>query len=171
MITNMKNTIKLFYLVLVAALAAMQSAHAQLNDAGTDEQRLEHSQVKDSLALQGYDPVSYFQGTAAKGSADQKTTYKGLEFQFVSEENRLEFETNPSKYDPAYGGWCGYMLFRGKRVQPNPENFIIHNGKLVLFFEGMFGDGQKLWFKAIDKVGEGPMIKQADDHWVAYLEK
>lgn len=53
---------------------------------------------------------------------------------FSSEENRDVFQKSPSKYEPAYGGWCAYTLgATGKRVKVNPSTYKIIDGKVYLF--------------------------------------
>jgi len=44
-------------------------------------------------------------------------TYNGALYHFVSQEHRATFENNPTKYAPAYGGYCGYAASVGK-VRP-----------------------------------------------------
>ncbi|PYJ91347.1 MAG: hypothetical protein DME62_15610 [Verrucomicrobia bacterium] len=64
---------------------------------------------KNGLALQGYDPVGYFTDVKpVKGSPEFTATYKGATYQYASAEHRDMFKTAPAKYEPQFGGFCGY---------------------------------------------------------------
>lgn len=85
------------------------------------------------LALMGRDPVSYF--TAAKplvGSPEFEAIYDGAKYRFASKENRVAFESNPSQYAPAFGGFCGYAASIDKISPVNVDLYQIVDGKLVL---------------------------------------
>src|ERR1043166_3479647 len=64
---------------------------------------------KKGVALEGYDPIAYFtDGKPVKGDPKIEATYNGALYHFLSQANRETFEKAPSKYAPAYGGFCGY---------------------------------------------------------------
>lgn len=85
------------------------------------------------VALGGYDPVTYFaSGMPAKGDAKVEATFNGALFHFVSQENRATFEKDPTKYAPAYGGFCGYAASIGKVRPADPLIWSIVDGKLIL---------------------------------------
>lgn len=91
--------------------------------------------TKAGVAIDGYDPVSYFTSEQpAKGSADHTATYQGATYHFSSRENRATFEANPSKYTPQYGGYCAYGVSIGKLFKVDPKVYTIHQGKLYLQF-------------------------------------
>lgn len=48
--------------------------------------------------------------TPKSGSTLYTTNYGGYTLQFLSEENRIAFEENPTKYTPQYGGFCAYGI-------------------------------------------------------------
>ena len=84
-------------------------------------------------AIKGYDLVSYFTENAAKkGNKAHAIEYKGANYYFTSSENLEIFKTEPSKYLPAYGGYCAYGVTINKLIKINPKVFKIHNGKLYL---------------------------------------
>ena len=100
----------------------------------TENVRAQHFNIKKTVALEGIDPVSYFKGKAAKGTEKFAHTFKGLTYYFVNNENLEEFKKSPSKYEPAYGGWCAYhMSVDGQRVRVDPSTFKIINGKVYLY--------------------------------------
>ena len=39
---------------------------------------------------------------------------------------------NPAKYAPQFGGFCAYGVAKGSKVQIEPAQFTIHDGKLYL---------------------------------------
>ncbi len=113
----------------------------------TDEWNLPKSQ----LAIKGYDPVAYFPeggGKAKKGNSKITTVYKGVTYRFVDAANRDRFVANPSRYEPAHGGWCSFAMIEGGKTKPSPKNFIVKDNRLFLFYKGLGGDTKKAWQKA-----------------------
>lgn len=121
----------------------------------------EYNLSGDRLALEGYDPVSYFTGARPQKGRDQITThYRGVNYHFASPENKKLFEANPAKYAPAYGGWCATAMAKGDKVEVEPDNYKITNGRLFLFFKAFYADAKKTWNK-----DESALTAQADAHW------
>lgn len=122
--------------------------------------------AKAGLAIHGYDPVAYFPeggGKAAKGDASLTTSYKGVEYRFVSKEHRDAFLANPARYEPAFGGWCAWAMLDGEKVDVDPESFLVTDNRLFLFYKGFWGDTKAKWSdKAKDQAAEA---KQADAKW------
>ena len=115
----------------------------------------------DRLALAGYDPVSYFnQKSPVKGNAQIISTYHGVRYQFSSLENREIFSANPEKYLPTYGGWCATAMAKGEKVEIDPTNFKVTNGRLFLFFKAFYANAQKDWNK-----DEANLTSKADSQW------
>ena len=113
---------------------------------------------KKGLALEGYDPVSYFvDGKPAKGDPKIEATYNGALYHFVSQDHRAIFETDPAKYVPAYGGYCGYAASLGKVRPANPLLWSIVDGRLIVQHTQGAAD---LW--AQDVAGNK---KKADAFW------
>jgi YHS domain-containing protein len=90
----------------------------------------------ETLALSGYDAVSYFSGAApAKGSDDFKVRYQGFDYQFANAENAEKFQDNPMKYVPQYGGYCAWAIGANDALAPgDPEVYRIVDDKLYLNF-------------------------------------
>jgi YHS domain-containing protein len=85
------------------------------------------------VALEGYDPISYFtDGKPARGDAKIEATFNGALYHFVSQEHREIFEKAPTKYAPAYGGFCGYAASIGKVRPANPLLWSIVDGQLIV---------------------------------------
>jgi YHS domain-containing protein len=128
-------------------------------------QRQQHFNTgKQHLALEGYDPVSYFTGKPLKGKKEISYDYAGVRYQFSSATNRDAFKANPAKYEPAYGGWCAYaMAVKGEKVDVDPLTYRIANGQLLLFYNQFFTNTLESW-KAL-KTPENELIKTAGQHW------
>lgn len=119
---------------------------------------------KQHLALEGYDPVSYFNSKPLKGKKELSLMHEGLTYRFNSDENRERFRANPGKYEPAYGGWCAYaMAVKGEKVDVDPLTYKIANGRLLLFYNQFFTNTLESW-NAL-KTPENELIKQADQYW------
>ncbi|MEO0461692.1 MAG: YHS domain-containing (seleno)protein [Pseudomonadota bacterium] len=91
----------------------------------------------DTLALSGYDAVSYFvgEGVPVEGSSDFTVRYQGFDYQFASEENAQTFIADPAKYAPAYGGYCAWAIGANDALAPgDPKVYKIVDDKLYLNF-------------------------------------
>ena len=129
----------------------------------TKEVRIEHYNLKNGLALKGYDPVAYFSGTAKKGDKKYAHSVEGVTYYFSSAENLKKFKAKPAQYEPQYGGWCAYAFAIDKgKVKINPKSFKIIGGKLYLYYDSpLWGDTLKAWNKNADK----PQLTSADKAW------
>ncbi len=67
------------------------------------------------VAIEGYDPVSYFidARAASRASRTSSTVWGGVSWYFVSAANRDIFALNPTTYAPQFGGHCTTSLSRG----------------------------------------------------------
>lgn len=86
------------------------------------------------VAMRGYDPVNYFtEGRPAKGSPEISHVWDGERYLFASARHRDMFASDPARYAPQFPGYCAAALAGGAVVVPNPEYWIIVDGKLYLF--------------------------------------
>lgn len=153
----MKN---LFLLLLI--LINFSAINAQSTD--LVKQYTNHEK---GIALEGYDPVSYFQEKPIKGKKDIQETYKGITYFFSNAKNKATFNNTPEKYIPEYGGWCAYaMAYSGEKVPVDPETYKIIDGKLYLFYNAYFNNTLKKWNK-----NEGKYLKEANQNWKNNLKK
>ena len=116
------------------------------------------------LAIEGFDPVAYFPeggGAATKGDAKFTHEYGGVKYQFANEKNKAAFIANPSKYEPAYGGWCAWAMKDGEQVEIDAKSFIVRDGRLFLFYNGFFGDTKAKWLKG----AHNSEATEADGKW------
>jgi YHS domain-containing protein len=129
--------------------------------AQSDDSRIKHYNVKKQIALQGYDPVSFFDQKPLEGKSEIKFTHKGIIYVFASQQNLTKFKASPDKYEPAYGGWCAYAMGEtGEKVKIDPETFKIVNGKLYLFYNFWGTNTLTDWNK-----NEAPLKTKADQNW------
>jgi YHS domain-containing protein len=110
------------------------------------------------VILKGYDAVAYFkQGKPLKGNPEIASTYQGVTYLFASEANKADFEKDPAKYVPQYGGFCAYGVANGVITGIEGPAFTIYKGKLYL---GGNQDALKSFKTDIDD-----KIRNADAYW------
>lgn len=126
--------------------------------------RQKHFNLEEKVALQGYDPVSYFSGSPEKGKASWAYNYQGIIYHFSSAQHLEVFKQNSTQYEPQYGGWCAYAMgTTGEKVVIDPMTFKIIGGKLYLFYNKFFNNTLKSWNK-----NEAKLKAQADANWKKY---
>jgi YHS domain-containing protein len=155
--TALINSKGLSYLLLLAICFTTANAFAQDEKLRQNEFNLDD----DNIALQGYDPVSYFVGTPQKGKKSAVYIYKGINYWFNNTDNLELFKKQPDKFEPVYGGWCAYAMGdTGEKVKVDPKTYKIIDGKLYLFYNFYFNNTLIDWNKA-----EHPLKTKADANW------
>ncbi|WP_371225574.1 YHS domain-containing (seleno)protein [Roseovarius sp. 2305UL8-3] len=110
------------------------------------------------LALHGYDVMTYWTGDSPQeGNRDIRTTYKGVDWVFVSEANRAAFLEDPERYAPQYGGYCAYAASQNAIADVDPLAWRIWKGKLYLNYDIRV---RRTWAGDIDG-----NIAKADANW------
>lgn len=142
---------------LVIALPASLPGHAALA-----AQAPVYTPAFSKLALEGYDPVAYFDGKPAKGDARISTTHKGVQYRFQSAQNLARFKANPDAYLPQYGGYCAWAVAGGYTAKGDPLAWKIVNGKLYLNYDQ---NVQRRW--AADIPGN---VAKGDKNWPQVLK-
>jgi len=113
---------KLILMLFVAFLSATTFA-----------QTAKHINLKNNVALQGYDPVAYFEiNRPTQGNREINAKYNGAIYYFSSESNKALFLKNPSQYEPQFGGFCAYGMSEGYEAPIQPDAFTIVENKLYL---------------------------------------
>lgn len=115
-----------------------------------------------NLAIEGYDPVSYFAGKPEKGDARFTATHKGVQYRFQSAQNLARFQANPSAYLPQYGGYCAWAVAQGYTAKGDPLAWKVVGGKLYLNYDAKV---QQRW--AADIPGN---IAKGDRNWPKVLK-
>lgn len=116
---------KIIFTVLIAISSTIAIAQT--------ENSAENINLKNGIAIQGYDPVAYFTvSKPTQGDKTIQTNYGGATYYFTSQENKDAFTKNPEQYVPQYGGFCAYGMSEGYKAPVKPEAFTIVNNKLYL---------------------------------------
>lgn len=99
---------------------------------GVTEKQASHT--LSGLALDGFDPVSYFLGEApAGGRADHQMLWGGVAWRFASAANLAAFRSDPYVYAPRLGGHAADGMLRGQLADAEPAIFIVRSSGLYLF--------------------------------------
>jgi|688.fasta_scaffold470317_1 YHS domain-containing protein len=124
--------------------------------------RKKHFNLEKSIAIQGFDPVSYFTAAKAiKGNKQYAYNYGNAIYYFSSSTNLELFKASPNKYEPQFGGWCAYAMGNtGEKVEIDPKTFKIIGGKLYLFYHTLFNNTLDTWNKS-----ESTLLSQANNNW------
>jgi len=89
----------------------------------------------DGVAINGYDPVAYFNAKAPiSGTAAQASDYDGVTWYFSSAENKAAFIANPDGFAPQFGGYCAYAVSKGATATTQPDAWTVWNDRLYLNF-------------------------------------
>jgi YHS domain-containing protein len=116
---------------------------------------------KKGVAIDGYDPVTYFQNKATKGNPAIKSAESGATYFFENQANKDVFDKNPKAYLPQYGGWCAYAIGKtSQNVDINPKTFKIIDQKLYLFYNKLGTNTLKLWNE-----DEKELLTKANKNW------
>lgn len=155
MLQNMKATFLIAALLLAGIAGISQESY---------KARTTHFNIdKYSVAIQGYDPVSYFKGKPVKGLASVFIFHKGIRYEFATQAHLQEFKADPAKYEPAYGGWCAYAMGKnGEKVSIDPLKYKIINNRLYLFYYNLLNNTLEKWNE-----DEPNLKRNADKNWSA----
>lgn len=150
--------------LLLLLLAACASDRPAPLAAETELTRATREYLLDpgSLAVQGYDVVSYFPeggGRPLPGKPELRVDQDGVVYQFASPEHRALFLAAPERFQPAYGGWCATAMAEGEKVEISPTNYLLSGGRLFLFYEGLLADALPPWKR------DATALERAADRW------
>lgn len=146
-------------IILLGALVAM------LSNLSTLAQDIKYYNLDDTkIALRGYSPVSYFEvGKPQKGKKEFKSTYQGIHYYFTSAAQKKTFESNPSRYVPAYGGWCAFGVSVGGLFRIDPKKYKIVDDRLFVFLNNIEVDALALWNDTPN--ADVDLTKKANVNW------
>lgn len=86
------------------------------------------------LALQGFDPVSYFLKDGPRaGAARFELSWGGQVWRFANGADRTAFRDNPEVYAPRLGGFDAAGILDGRLVDADPLVFAVIGQRLYLF--------------------------------------
>jgi YHS domain-containing protein len=84
--------------------------------------------------LKGYDAVAYFKqlGKPVKGNPEIKSSFQGATYLFASAQNKADFDKDPAKYAPQYGGFCAYGVTIGVLADIVGSDGFVYKDKLYV---------------------------------------
>lgn len=142
--------------ILLAALAAPLLALPARSGSRAPEVYAEFG-----VAIDGSDPVAYFDGAGPVMGEDHGLMWRGATWYFASAHHAARFEADPKAYAPQFGGYCAFAASRGYLAPTIPEAWTIHEGRLYL---NASLRARSLWLK--DIAGN---IAKGRAHWPAIL--
>jgi hypothetical protein len=118
----------------------------------------------EGMALDGYDPVSYFtESKAVKGNKSYSLEWKSATWLFSSAANRQIFVEDPAAFAPQYGGYCSNQMSLGNLSDIDTDVWRIIDNRLYLFGHD---SGRVRWGSETRQ-----RIVDADHHWQSYLAR
>ena len=152
---NMKFGIVLFAVLLMSVTTIAQ----------VDAVRQKNYNLKKGIALEGYDPVSYFDNKPMEGRREFSMTLKGVTYQFATAANLTKFRNSPENFEPAFGGWCAYAMGEsGDKVKVDPETYKVLSGRLYLFYNFWGNNTLETWNK-----NEQALKSAAETNWKKFV--
>jgi hypothetical protein len=86
------------------------------------------------LAIRGYDPVAYFTlARPTQGLPAHAFEWDEHRYHFASAAHLDLFRAEPARYAPHFANYCAMALTRGELDEPNPEYWLVSEGRLFLF--------------------------------------
>ena len=149
------KTLKTIKIILVAVLMTTMATNAQDKKGNNID--------NSNIALQGYSPVSYLDlGIAQRGNKEYKSEHEKVVYYFTSKEQKSKFDKNPGKYLPQYGGFCAFGVYAGAKFRPDPNKFVVKDGKYFLYLYNIELDAQQLW---LAEKNHKKLVAKADNNW------
>lgn len=141
--------------ILLIAVVTVNTSFAQDKQANNID--------NSNIALQGYSPVSYLDlGIAQRGVKDFKSEHNKIVYYFTDADQKKKFDKNPSKYLPQYGGYCAFGVYAGAKFRPDPNKFIVKDGKYFLYLYNLELDAQQLW---LTENNHNKLAQKANENW------
>ncbi|MDF1837867.1 MAG: YHS domain-containing (seleno)protein [Planctomycetota bacterium] len=87
------------------------------------------------VAADGFDVITLHdpKQDAAKGAPQHKHEYRGATYRFATQANRKRFMADPSRFEPALGGWDPNALAGGLHTAGLPAYSMVHGKHVYLF--------------------------------------
>ena len=149
---------RFFKTSLLATALALGVGFAATQAFAYDENSPAAINVDAGVILLGHDAVAYqTENRPVKGGAAFSATHDGSTYHFASAANRDTFLTDPARYAPAYGGFCAMGAALEKKLDIDPTQFKVVDGRLYL---NVNADVFTAWEKDIPT-----NIKNADQNW------
>jgi len=112
----------------------------------------------------GYDLVSYqTDRKPLPGNGNFVATIDKVNYLFTNQKSLDQFNENPEKYLPQYGGYCAYGVAVGKKFIGDPNVWEVVNGKLYFNLDNTI---KASWVKDIPG-----NIEKGDKRWKKIKKK
>lgn len=145
-------------------IAAVLAASAVMMPVSASAQKPEiYTSWRNSIAVEGYDVVSFHAGKPIRGRTEFATQYKSATWRFDTQANLDLFLMNPEAFEPQYGGYCAWAVAKDKLAPGKAEHWHVEDGKLYLNYSTRV---KKRW----DALRE-EFIIQADENWPELLDE
>lgn len=120
-----------------------------------------HNLPAHGVAIEGFSPVSYFDGKVERGSAMFAITHAGITYHLTDAAQVAEFQRDPERYLPQFGGWCAFGMSVSDKFPIDPTAYKIVDDRLFLFLRNDGIDALDLW----NKGKESELLTKARAHW------
>lgn len=88
----------------------------------------------DAIAIHSYDPVAYFTyGRPMIGSDSWTVQWSGVTWRFVDEIGKVNFEREPTRWAPTFGGFCAMGVAEGHLRDVDPRIWKQERNDVFLF--------------------------------------
>jgi hypothetical protein len=116
----------IFAVVIIAACAATPGKVSQTKPVAL-------LNLRQGVALKGYDPVAYFaEGAPTAGDPAIRYQWQGATWLFSTPAHRARFMADPARYAPQFGGYCAFAVSRGTTADADPGQWAVVDGKLYV---------------------------------------
>mmetsp|Transcript_8247 Transcript_8247/g.18590 ORF Transcript_8247/g.18590 Transcript_8247/m.18590 type:complete len:154 (+) Transcript_8247:221-682(+) len=115
------------------------------------------------VALDGYDPVSFFDNDPVNGNYTISYNFEGATYYFANEDNKMKFQANPKHYTPQYGGYCAFGVGAGALLPVDIKTAQVYKDKLYI---NLNGSVVEMFNGDIDN-----LIAKADKEWPSLVEQ
>jgi YHS domain-containing protein len=155
--------LRLFCCVLASLLALACATTPTLVVDDDGEVRLVNVDQR-GYAVLGHDVVAYrTDGRPVLGDERFQSRYHGATYLFASAEHKAAFDAEPAKYEPQFGGYCGYAASIDKLSPIDPAFWELLDGRLVLQHNQRAWD---LWHEDL-----AANLAKADANWPGLVER
>ena len=117
-----------------------------------------------NIALNGYDPVAFFNNSKpVNGDFQITTSHRGATYFFANKENQLQFSKDPGKYAPQNGGFCSFGVSVGALFPVDITTWKVYKDRLYLTLNP---DINAMFNQDLDE-----NIAKASRNWPGLVEK
>lgn len=109
------------------------------------------------LAILGFDPVAYFEGTALEGKGEHELALAGAVWRFRNAGNLAAFAMDPDVYIPRFGGYDPVGVAEGIALPCDPRLWLVSGQRLYLFHSAEA--------RAAFAANEDAIIADAERNW------